>query len=419
MALTRREFIGGVSAAAALNGLHPPALSAAQGNPRAEGASSRPVNLADDPLGVRADFPVVDELIYLDSAYITPSPSQAVEATTAFVEAKARNPVSLGSMLEETNTVRRRFATLIGATEAEVGVLYATSDGENVVANALDLRAGDNVVIDDLHYDTTYLLYQQYAERIGLDVRIVKSEDGVASPEAFAELVDNRTRLVSVAWISHQNGYRHDLKALADLAHSHGAFLYSDAIQGLGAVDLDVRSTGIDFFTAGTYKWLLGGFGVAPFYVREELLERIVPDRFGSLNIAEDLGGHRFSVHDDARKYGYATMAFGAVFQLRAGLDYLLDVGVSNIEEHTVALATRLNNGLVEQGHDVWTPPGNRSPIVTFRPHRDAAMVRRTIEDAGVKLSFKAGGEELRVGIALFNTADDIDRVLSVTGAWA
>ena len=411
MTLSRREFISGVSAAAALSGVSPTSLS---GVPPVVGIAGK-----DDPLGVRSDFPVVEQSVYLDSAYITPSPLQAVEAAQAFAEAKARDPVSLGGMLQETNLMRQRFATLISASEMEIGVLFATSDGENIVSRALDLKQGDNVVIDDLHYDTTYLLYQQLAEQRGLEVRIVNSEAGGAPVDAFAEHVDRQTRLISVAWVSHQNGFRHDLAGLADLAHSNGAYLYADAIQGIGALDVDVRSTGIDFFTAGTYKWLLGGYGVAPFYVREELLERIGTDRFGSLNIAEELGQHRFRVYDDARKYGYATMGFGSVFQLRAALDYLLRVGVPNIEAHTVGLAQQLNTGLVGQGHDVWTPKDNRSPIVTFRHHRDITLVRSTLEEAGIRISFKAEGEELRAGIALFNNSDDIDKLLDVTGNWA
>ena len=411
MTLSRREFISGVSAAAALSGVSPTSLSGVR---PVVGIASK-----DDPLGVRSDFPVVEQSVYLDSAYITPSPLQAVEAAQAFAEAKARDPVSLGGMLQETNLMRQRFATLVGASEMEIGVLFATSDGENIVSRALDLKQGDNVVIDDLHYDTTYLLYQQLAEQRGLEVRIVNSEAGGAPVDAFAEHVDRQTRLISVAWVSHQNGFRHDLAGLADLAHSNGAYLYADAIQGIGALDIDVRSTGIDFFTAGTYKWLLGGYGVAPFYVREELLERIGTDRFGSLNIAEELGQHRFRVYDDARKYGYATMGFGSVFQLRAAIDYLLRVGVPNIEAHTVGLAQQLNTGLVGQGHDVWTPKDNRSPIVTFRHHRDIALVRSTLEEAGIRISFKAEGEELRAGIALFNNSDDIDELLDVTGNWA
>ena len=402
MDLTRRQFLGSVSAAAAATRLDPGPIGVRE----------------DDPLGVRPDFPVVNTAAYLDSAYITPSPRQAVEAARAFIADKARDPVSLGGMLEETDLMRRTFARLVGASEPEIGVLYATSDGENVVARALDLGAGDNVVIDDLHYETTYVLYRHLAETRGVEIRIVPSVDGSASAEAYEARVDGRTRLISVAWVSHQNGYRHDLRALAELAHAHRAYLYADAIQGIGMLDLDAKEVGIDFFTAGTYKWLLGGYGVAPFYVREELLDLVAVDRFGSLHIAEELGDHRFRLHTDARKYGYATMAFGGVFQLRAALDYLLRVGVDRIEAHTVPLANRLNQGLRAQGYDVWTPAGNRSAIVTFEHGRDIDMVRRSLDEAGIRVSFKEGGVKLRIGIALFNNAEEVDRLLAVTERW-
>ena len=196
MDCTRREFLGTVSAATAMT-----AVSCAP-----------PTQRGDDPLGVRSDFPVIGESTYLDSPYITPSPRQAVEAAVAFTEAKGRDPVSLGAMLQEADVVRRSYAQLIGASESEVGLLFATSEGENIITRALDLRAGDNVVVDDLHYDTTYVLYRHLEETRGIELRVVENRDGVASPEDFASQVDNRTRLVSVSWVSHQNGFHHDLK---------------------------------------------------------------------------------------------------------------------------------------------------------------------------------------------------------------
>ena len=98
------------------------------------------------------------------------------------------------------------------------------------MTRALDFSPGDNVVVDDLPCETTYLLYQELAESSGLEVRTVRSEGGTAPVESFPEIVDERTRLISLAWVSHQNGYVHDLKGLSDLAHAHGAYLYADAI---------------------------------------------------------------------------------------------------------------------------------------------------------------------------------------------
>jgi cysteine desulfurase/selenocysteine lyase len=374
---------------------------------------------ADDPLGVRNDFPVTREWAYLDGPYITPSPRQAVSAATRFAEAKGGMPINLGDMLAETDRVRERFATLVGAGVDEIGLLFATSEGENIVAGALDLKAGDNVVIDDLHYETTFVLYRHLAATRGIELRIVPSRGGACPPEAFREHVDDRTRLISVAWVSHQNGYHHDLDGLASLAHEHGAFLYADAIQGIGMLELDVRQTSVDFFTAGTYKWLLGGFGVAPFFVRRPLLERVRLDRFGSIHIAESLEDHRFILHDDGRKFGYATLGFGAVYQLGAGLDYLLSVGVNRIEAHVVPLAHRIGNELRSQGFAVETPQNNRSGIVTFVPGVDPERMARDLAGARVKVSLKDEGRRIRVGAALFNNDADVDRLLAVTAAWA
>ena len=91
-------------------------------------------------------------------------------------------------------------------------------------------------------------------------------------------------------------------------------------------------------------------------------------------------------------------MAFESVYQLSAALDYLLRIGVNDIERHTVGLAHRLHDGLSAQGHTVLTPPGNRSAIVAFEHGRDIDMVRRSLDDARIKLSFREGGSQLRAG---------------------
>jgi selenocysteine lyase/cysteine desulfurase len=155
---------------------------------------------------------------------------------------------------------------------------------------------------------------------------------------------------------------------------------------------------------------------VAPFFVREELLDTVAVDRLGALHLAESLSDYRYELYSDARKFGYATLAFGAVFQLRAGLDYLLQVGVDKIERHTVALARDLRDGWVGQGYTVLTPADNRSAIVTIEHGRDVERVRAALEAANVKVSLKEEGTQIRAGAALFNNSADIQRLLDVTG---
>ena len=200
-------------------------------------------------------------------------------------------------MQKAADGVRAAYARLIGASADEIAFLYATSEGENIVARGLGLAAGDNVVVDELHYNTTFVLYRELERTAGIELRIVKARDGAVHVDDMARAVDRRTRLVSVAWVSHQNGFRHDLRPLADLAHAHGAYLYADAVQAVGMFPVDVAQAGVDFMAAGTYKWLLGSFGVAPFYIRKALLDRIPLDRYGALHVERELGDHRYQIY--------------------------------------------------------------------------------------------------------------------------
>jgi selenocysteine lyase/cysteine desulfurase len=393
MSQSRRRFLQSVVAAAAV---------------------ARPATAlqAPDPLGVRKDFPAALDRLYLNSAYIAPVPLEVAAAGRAFVDAKSERPISLGDMQRDADTVRAQYARLIGASPEEIAFLYSTSEGENIVARGLGLEAGQNVVVDELHYNTTFVLYRELERTRGVELRIVKARDGAVGVEDFARHVDRRTRLVSVAWVSHQNGFRHDMKPLADLAHAHGALFYADGVQAVGMFPIDVRQAGVDLMTAGTYKWLLASFGVAPFFIRRELLDRIPLDRHGALHVERELPDHRYEIFTTAKRFDYATPAFGPIYQLKAALSYLERVGVAAIETHTVALADRLNRGLRNLGASVHTPVGNRSSIVSFAtaPERQPAA---HFANAGVDVSVRDSGRQVRVSPALFNTSEDIDRFLT------
>jgi len=366
----------------------------------------------DDPLGVRGDFPLVETRTFLNGAYITPSPRQAIAAARAFVEARAR-PMVVGDLLQHAGSVRTQFARLVNAFPEEIGFVFATTEGENIVANSVPMAPGDNVVIDDLVYEGALVIHRELERRRGVELRIVPHRNGAVAVADIAARVDRRTRLVSVAWVSHRNGFRHDLRALADLAHAHGALLHTDAIQGLGTLPLDVREADVDFLCAGTYKGMLAGFGVAPFYVKRALLDRVAPDRFGQFGVTRQLPDHRFEIDPTAGRYDYATLPFAELHHLGASLAYIERVGVRRIEAHVLHLATRLQEGLLSQGYRLFTPQGTRSTIVSFYTRGPASDVRAAFDRASVDVTVR--DDHVRASVAIFNTADEVDRLLDVT----
>ncbi len=415
--LNRRRFLS-TTAAAGLAALPATRSLAAEpkagesksplgGSPRATGPSS------DDPLGIRSSFPVTEELAYLNTASVGPLSVPVRDALRDYADGKMyRRDTSSGR--EAIASARSRFARLFGTEEDEIAFLYATSGAENIITSALDWRAGDNVVVDELHFVTTFVLFRELERRHGIELRIIPSREGVVSVDDFAEHTDRRTRLISVAWVSNRNGFRYDLPPLANLAHAHGAYLYADAIQAWGTFPTNLHDEGVDFACGNGYKWLHADFGCAPFYVRAEHLEWMTADRFGHRQVAETLPGHQFRLKTSAEKLEYANPAYGPVAAMDAALEFLEGVGVDRIAGHTHALAGELRAGAEALGMKMFTPPHNPSAIVSFYHGLDPERLSEALADEGVAITFQEEGRLLRAAVGMFNNRSDVDRLLGV-----
>ena len=416
--LNRRRFLKATAAAglATLPGagtLTASPESAGRARPAHPPGPPNTDHASDDPLGVRASFPVTEEFAYLDTASVGPLPMPVRDALHAYADEKMRrrNPRARSETLA---AARSRFASLFGTDEDELAFLYATSGAENIIVSAMDWKAGDNVVVDELHFTTTFVLYRELERRAGVELRIIPSRDGVVAVDDFAAHTDRRTRLISVAWVSNRNGFRHDLPPLADLAHTHGAYLYADAIQAWGTFPTNLHDEKVDFACGNGYKWLHADFGCAPFYVRREHLEWMTSDRYGHRQVAESLPGHRFRLKERGEKLEYANSAHGPVAAMNAALEFVQGVGLERIAAHTHGLAGELREAAAALGMRMFTPPDNPSAIVSFHHRLDHERLGRELADEGVAITFQEEGKLLRAAVGMFNNQGDVDRLIGV-----
>jgi len=361
---------------------------------------------------IRAQFPLLNTVTYLNSASVCVMPLVAQEAGQAFREQMyRRRPDALDAWLAQMDVVRGDVARLIGAQPGEVAFVGNSGDGETLVASGLEFRAGDNIVIDDLEYPSGHIVWRETARRFGLEVREVQSVAGAATPEMFAKRVDDRTRLVAVAHVSHHNGYRHDLKALAALAHAHGALIFADSTQAVGSFRYDVRDLDVDFLVCATYKWTLGPLGLAFFYAKAELMDQLQMSRWGWMQAAEsDVKGRPTRLRADARKFEYGTLSFQGLHELKASLDFLHEIGMERVEAQVFALNEQLHAGLRAAGADVWTPAANRSGMLTIH-NLDAKRVGAALEREGIITAVRpAPRNQIRISANFYNTAEEIER---------
>jgi len=406
MTLGRREFLAGASALAVSARS---ALAAVQ--PAKPGAIF--------PASVRADFPSVSLDTYMNSAAMHPLGSfaaRAIEQGIAYrLHGAGPGRVDFGA--DKQQDLKKRYGQLIGATANEIAYTASTSDGENIVVMGMDLaKRGGNIVIDELHFTTSLYMYKEL-EKKGVELRIVKHRNWAIDVKDMDRAIDKNTRLVSLALVSNVNGFMHDAKAVSALAHARGAYVFADIIQAVGSVPVDVKALGIDFASAGTYKWLMGERGLGFLYVREDLQGTVLPTtRYGHRQVANfNRAELTWEPLPGAAKYETGGIGVLLAACVSAGIDYVQALGLDKIRAHARQLTDRLQKELPPLGYKPLTPQGNETPILAFEL-KDAAATTKALQAGKIAATVIGNENRLRLSVSVFNTHDDIDRVVEVLG---
>jgi selenocysteine lyase/cysteine desulfurase len=368
---------------------------------------------------VRADFPSVSLDTYVNSAAIHPVGTFAANAMKSTLDFRVYGPgenrVDFGAARQEE--LKKKYGALINAKPTEIAYTANTSDGENIVVLGLmpSLKGG-HIVIDELHFTTSLYMYKELEKR-GIELRIVKHRNWAIDPKDMDRVIDKNTRLVSMALVSNVNGFMHDAKAVSAIAHARGAHVFADIIQGVGAIPIDVKALGIDFASAGTYKWLMGERGLGFLYVREDLQGTVLPTtRFGHRQVANfNRAQLTWEPLPGAAKYETGGIPVLLAACVDAGIDYVNKLGISNIRTHARQLTDRLQKELPPLGYKPLTPAGTETPTLAFEL-KDTAATQKLLHDGKVTGTIIANENRLRLSVSVFNTHADIDRVVAVLG---
>lgn len=401
-------------------------------------ASTPRIAAADTPssspapaLPRKADFTIAEGYTYLNGAFSHPMPRAAADACREAIGRRttlAPPGVPFVFLNPPPGTTpmpvdpRNAFASLINAKREEISYIPNTSTGENLVIEGLGITRFDgNVVTDALHFEGALVHLLQLRQQ-GLDLRLVMPRGGRIHLEDLERVVNHKTRLIEVSLVSMYNGFQHDLKAVCDLAHAHSAYVYADIIQGVGAVPLDVRATGLDFAATATYKWLMGDFGLGFLYVREELLGTVIQRPHWSYESAADTAIHlspldpqfptpvTYTPGNDATRYfQLGTMVNSVAAALRVSLPYIRQLGVETIQAWRQPMLKTLQTEMPRLGFVPQTPPDSTSPIVTFA-HRDAESLASKLQRA--RISVTVAPYYLRIAPSIYNDAHDVHRLL-------
>jgi selenocysteine lyase/cysteine desulfurase len=353
-----------------------------------------------DAPGLRAEFPVLARLAYLNAGTDGPLAARAARAATEELQREleqGRAQAHFARRKELTEELRSAYAMALGCATADVAVTTCTTEGIAVTIGGLELSGGDEILTSDEEHPG--LLGALGAARAlnGVEVR------EVPLPE-IAEAVGPRTRLVACSHVGWMSG----LVAPAELAELDVPVLL-DGAQGVGAVDVDVRSLGCDAYAGAGQKWLCGPDGTGMLYVTPELRERLQVTRRGYGNLADPNEGLDAQPHEDARRFDSLALSAEAVACALSAIGVLESAGWSSVHERGRMLATRLAELLVEHGREL--APRGETTLVSFTSS-DPESEREQLAENGVILRNIPGRPWLRASVGAWNDDEDLDRLL-------
>ncbi len=375
------------------------------------------VNPRDDLQAyIEEQFPLTGEYAYLNSAVRGLVPAATIDAMSDYWR-RAAHPHGLG--LEEKPKqidARARAARLLGVARGEVDFVSSTTHGLAVAATSLPLGPGDEVLIPEMEFPSVVYPFLNEAQRRGFTVRLLGWEGCGPDLDLIESAMTEHTRALCLSWVQYQNGYTHDLETLGKLCRDRNVFLVVDAIQGLGAVPLDLGRVHVDVLTAGTFKWLMSGTGLALLYVRSGLVQELTPGFAGYTGVAREVEDpdYRLQFRDDIERFNLGSANEPGMTALYHSLGLIEEVGIGTIYAGARHLADLVHDGARDKGYTVNSRENEIAPIVALTTgcrERDAELLDR-LEAERVCTCIRRMG--IRIAPHFYCSEDDVQRLLAL-----
>jgi selenocysteine lyase/cysteine desulfurase len=347
--------------------------------------------------------------------------ARSVGAAMARVSmAMTGDPMNWGAdYVADRDALRAATGRLIGCGPEDIALVRSTAHGLSLLAGGLDWQRGDNVVTARREFPSNVYPWLALQDR-GVEVRYVDPVDERVRPEDVFALMDDRTRVVTLSWVQFSNGMRLDARTIGEECRRRGVVFALDAIQGLGALQLDVADVQADLVAAGAVKWLLGPFGIGVCYLHPALADRLTPVTVGLGSVADPT---RIFDPDlvwgtTARRFEESATAWPPIAGLLAALQLIERAGPAAIETRVLAHTRALGDGLSAQGWEVlggWPRPGSEcSGLITFRVPGSTEDVLDRLLAAGIFA--RDYQDTVRLSPHFYHSDEEIERAVKAVG---
>ncbi|MBI4373114.1 MAG: aminotransferase class V-fold PLP-dependent enzyme, partial [Candidatus Omnitrophica bacterium] len=349
---------------------------------------------------IRQDFPITKRFTYLDHASASPMPRPVYEAALRYYhELIGFADFSWNHWISRREEVRRKAAELIGAEPEEIAFTNSTSHGMNLIAELIAKEGA--VLTNTLEFPATTVPWIHRKAKM----KFLKPVNGVIdyAYHLYADGTVDKIKTILTSFVQYQNGFRQDLEAIGQIKGSR--FFVVNATQGFGYLPIDVKSSKIDFLATNSYKWLMAGYGGGLLYMNRKWIKKFRPESAGwrSAPHPEDFDNRHAPLKQEASRYEYGCPPFPHIFAIGAAIDYLSNIGFSNVWDRIQSLTGFLIDQLKKYGFEILSPldPSFRSGILVFGV-KNAQELTNQLLARRIYVSARGGG--IRVAPHIYNT---------------
>ena len=379
---------------------------------------------------MKEDFPILKDIIYLDSASTSQKPQQVIDAISKYYSEENANVHRGVYTLSEKATEKyeeahRVVANFINSDEKEIIFTKGTTESLNLVSYTIQSILDGNrkeIILTEMEHHANLIPWQQFAKRHGYTLRFIKIKDDLTLDyEDAKEKINENTAFIAVTHISNALGTVNDVKKLCSLAKEKGALSIVDAAQSVGHRKVDVKDIDCDFLAFSSHK-MLGPTGIGVLYGKKELLEKLTPFNFGGdmINTVsyEDATWNKLPM-----KFEAGTPNIAGAIGLMAAVKYLNNYGIEKIEKHEQELRKYAIGKLKSIEELKLFSPEEGSGVISFNLDIHAHDVASLLNDSQVcirgghhccmplmdKLGIRGTS---RISFHIYNTKEDVDKLI-------
>ncbi len=367
-------------------------------------------------------FPITRNSIYLNHAANGPLPRPVARTTHEYIDdISLFGNINFARWTEYERGAHRRLASLISARPDQIAFTASTGDGLMMIAQGLQWQAGDTIIIAEGEFPSNVYPWLNLKEQ-GVQIHTVATRDSRIVVEDVLASITDHTRLVSLGLVEFSTGFRNDIATIARYCHERGIVCGIDAMQALGAVDINVGALGVDFLAAASHKWLLSPPTTGILYVSDSLLSQLHFPRRGwfSVETPFDFFNHEQPLKAGAARFEHSSSNRTPIVGLDAALGIFesIDGGMQAVEARILGLTAHASEGLGRLDYAVVSPQGEgeRSGIVCFQPHseRQDLSAQQIVDELALRnIHLAARGSIVRISPHFYNTLEEIDALLN------